>query len=54
MVRQADDAGVDEVKVSHLVVWNESLRDESLVYHPDLCRRSFEEAMEEAAHRRVN
>lgn len=53
MVRQADDAGVDELKVSHLVVWNQSLRDESLFYHPDLCRQSFQEAEAAAADRGI-
>jgi len=53
LVRMADEAGVDELKVSHLVVWHESLRDESLFYHQNLCRRSFEEALEEAAGRRI-
>jgi MoaA/NifB/PqqE/SkfB family radical SAM enzyme len=53
LVRMADEAGVDELKISHLVVWHESLRDESLFYHQNLCRRSFEDARTEAAGRRL-
>lgn len=43
LLRLMDRIGVDGVKVSHLVVWDESLRDESLVYDMDLCREVFDE-----------
>lgn len=48
LVRMADQAGVNAVKVSHLVVWDEKLRDQSLVYHPELLRSAFEAASEAA------
>lgn len=49
----ADKAGVDYIKVSHLVVWDEALRDQSLFYHQDLCREGFAAALEAAASRRI-
>ena len=53
LVKMADEAGVYRLKVSHLVVWDEVLRDQSLFYHQDLLRRSFTEAAEAAAGRRL-
>jgi len=53
LVRLADEAGVDHLKVSHLVVWDESLRDQSLFYHQDLLRQVFPEAAAAAEGRRL-
>lgn len=53
VLRMAEAAGVDTVKVSHLVVWDESLRDESLFLHQDLCREAFARAREAARGKRV-
>ncbi|PIE70104.1 MAG: hypothetical protein CSA22_09460 [Deltaproteobacteria bacterium] len=53
LVRLADDVGLDGIKVSHLVVWEESLRDESLYYSPELCSDIFAKAEEEASKRRI-
>lgn len=53
VLRLAEAAGVDMVKVSHLVVWDEALRDESLFYHQDLCREAFALAREAARGKRV-
>jgi Predicted Fe-S oxidoreductases len=44
LLERAEKAGADVVKVSHLVVWDESLRNESLYYHQDLGRAAFAEA----------
>lgn len=53
VLRLAEAAGVDTVKVSHLVVWDEKLRDESLFYHQALCREAFALAREAAHDKRV-
>lgn len=54
LVRMADEAGVDVLKVSHLVVWNEGMVDQSLTRHPDLCRHVFAEAADEARDRAIH
>lgn len=53
LVKLAADAGVDGVKVSHLVVWEEALRKESLLEAPEKCERYFLEAAEVAAGRGI-
>lgn len=44
LLERAESAGIDVVKVSHLVVWDESLRDESLFYHQELGKAAFAKA----------
>lgn len=53
LVELADAAGVDGIKVSHLVVWDESLREESLLGHQVLTGEIFAEAARRAASRRI-
>lgn len=53
LVNLAADAGVDGIKVSHLVVWEENLRKESLLDMPEKCKKYFLEATEEAKQRGV-
>lgn len=53
LVKMAADAGVTAIKVSHLVVWSEHLRGESLLYDPGLCRKSFEAAATAAEGRNI-
>ncbi|MDR0361586.1 MAG: radical SAM protein [Planctomycetota bacterium] len=49
LLEMAEAAGVDVVKVSHLVVWDEDLRDESLCYHRELGDTAFAAAAKAAA-----
>lgn len=44
VVEMAADAGLDGVKVSHLVVWREDMRHLSLLYDPALCGQAFAQA----------
>jgi radical SAM protein with 4Fe4S-binding SPASM domain len=48
LVKLAADAGLDGIKVSHLVVWDEALRKESLIESSEVCERYFAQAAEEA------
>ena len=48
LVELANEAGVDGVKVSHLVVWEESLRGENLIFDQALCADIFAQAEEVA------
>jgi len=54
LVRLAARIGVSTVQVAHLIVWDESLRNESLLYHPEEMKRSFAEAMKTAYDLNVN
>lgn len=53
LLERAEKAGIDVVKVSHLVVWDESLRDESLYYHQELGKEAFAKAEEAAKNMRL-
>ncbi len=44
LVDRAARTGVAQVTVFHLVVWDESRADQSLVYYPDLAFREFKKA----------
>ncbi len=48
LITKAGAAGVSQINVFHLVVWDEDQIDESLVHHPELTRRIFSEAEKEA------
>lgn len=54
LFEQLDRAGADRLDVSHLVVWDEELRDQSLFYHQDLCREAFAEVAAVAKGRRLH
>ncbi len=53
LVRMADQAGVDAIKVSHLVAWDENMAEKSLLHDPILCQTSFAAAAREAENRRI-
>ena len=53
LVKLAANTGVDGIKVSHLVVWDESLRKESLIDRPSKCERYFTKAKNEATQRGI-
>ncbi len=48
-----DKAGADKLLVSHLVVWDEELRDQSLFYHQELCQQVFANMRQHAQGRRL-
>nr|WP_272881472.1 radical SAM protein [Fundidesulfovibrio soli] len=53
LVRMADEAGVDAIKASHLVAWDEDMAAQSLLGDPALCAESFAQAAMEARDRRI-
>lgn len=53
LIDLADRAGADFIKVSHLVAWNETMRDQSLYYHREEAARGFAAALEAAQGRRI-
>jgi radical SAM protein with 4Fe4S-binding SPASM domain len=53
LVLLAGRSGVSHVHVAHVVVWDESNRNESLLYHPDEMKRAFEDAERAASAVRV-
>jgi len=53
LVARADEAGVDAIKVSHLVVWDEDLLGESLLDETELCAQAFAKARTAALGRRI-
>ncbi len=53
LVALASEMGVYSIWVTHLVVWQEDYRKESLVYSPDLTKEIFERASSLARERKV-